>query len=126
MNREHEEMMRREFAERAELDQSAYRSGVTEEQMDQIYSKSCEYDKRWLNGPHAEHWQFLDDAYHDWKDNPQAMERMRADIAHNQQQGNEIGLTDVQLRSMDQSRTLIQQWQQRQQAERAQRPVRER
>ncbi|BCK57396.1 hypothetical protein [Nocardia wallacei] len=118
MEREHEEAMRREFAERVELNHSAYRSGVTEQQMDALYDHSRQYNQRWLNGPHAEHWQFLDDAYHDWRDRPDTMRRLTENLRHGRATGDNGGFTDVQYRSVEQAGRLVETERTRSRAER--------
>lgn len=125
MQREHEEAMRADFTARIELGNQRLAPGVTEADFDRIEARTGEIDRRWETGPYAEQWEFLNDAHHDWSHSPAVMERMRADIAHNQQAGGGVGFSEVQLRSLEQARILTQP-QRTRQAERAQRPARER
>ncbi|NKY48374.1 hypothetical protein [Nocardia cerradoensis] len=121
MQREHEEAMRAEFAEKVALERTMFNAGVTDAEFDRMSRRSNDIDNRWASGPHAEHWAFLGDAHHDWQHNPETMERFRADIAHNLATDGHVGLSDVQVRSLEQARTLTQQ-----QSQQAERPVRER
>ncbi|MBF6272287.1 MULTISPECIES: hypothetical protein [Nocardia] len=121
MQREHEEAMRADFATYTDLERKMARPRVTSYEIQLCDMKRHALAERWETGPHADHWAFLEDAYHDWRRNPETMERFRADIAHNLELDGHVGLSDVQLRSLEQARTLTQQ-----QVQRAERPVRER
>ena len=108
MQREHEEAMRAEFSERIELENKRFDPSTTDADLDRIWDRTSEINQRWAGGPHAEHWEFLNDAHHDWKRSPETMERFRADIAHNQEISGHVGLSDIQLRSLEQARDLTQ------------------
>ncbi|MFF0495758.1 hypothetical protein ACFYU5_05085 [Nocardia aobensis] len=120
MQREHEEAMRAEFAERVSLENKRLDPATTDAELDRIWERTSDINERWAAGPHAEQWEFLNDAYYDWQRSPQVMERVRADLAHNQAQGDPGGFDEVQMRSIEQTRQLTQPQQQNQ------RPVRER
>lgn len=108
MEREHEEAMRREFAEQAELERGARQAGVTETRIEEIYRQSGEYDQRWLSGPHAEHWQYLSDAYRDCQERPDTMRRFLDNIAHNRAHGYDGDVTDTEHRSLLQAYDLAE------------------
>ncbi|WP_306359519.1 hypothetical protein [Nocardia sp. CC227C] len=114
MEREHEEAMRTEFAAQAERWRTAYEPGVTEAKLDEIYRTASECDQRWQTGPHAEHWQYLTDAYSDWRARPDTMNRLLDDVEHNRAQGWDGGVTDIQRRSLHQTRDLAH-WERSQQ-----------
>jgi len=109
MQREHEEAMRADFDRYVDLsDQKTYgliqrEDPITAEQLDAIATEREIIADRWREGPHAEHWGYLDDAHHDWREAPDTMRRMREDIAHN----GGFGVTEIQTRSLDQAATLV-------------------
>ncbi|MFE3958598.1 hypothetical protein ACFXPS_31045 [Nocardia sp. NPDC059091] len=106
MYREHEEAMRSEFYERVGIGLTALAPGITDGQADEIYRRVGEFDRRWLSGPHAQEWAFLDAAYTDWRDQPQLMAKFVEDLRVNPTVYVDYGLTDVQRRSLDQARTI--------------------
>ncbi|WP_067478746.1 hypothetical protein [Nocardia amamiensis] len=101
MEREHEEAMRAEFAEYTQLTEQMYRPDATDAEIDNICDQRRQIDQRWGEGPHAEHWGYLSDAYEDWRQAPDTMFRFIDNIAHN---GG--GVTDVQHRSLLQAGQL--------------------
>ncbi|MFD0000160.1 hypothetical protein [Nocardia sp. NPDC127526] len=104
---EHEEAMRAEFFAQAQLARNAYRSDITDAELDRIYRDTAEYDERWFGGPYAEHWAFLSASYDDWQQRPKDMRRFVADVERRRElYGREFGLTDVQYRSLHQARDL--------------------
>ncbi|QLY33969.1 hypothetical protein H0264_18590 [Nocardia huaxiensis] len=108
MEREHEEAMRADFRERTALQLSGYQPGVTEDQIDQIYGKVRQIDDRWTAGPHASRWQYLSDAYDDFSDRPETMDRFLDNIEFNRAQGWDGGLDEVQRRSLYQAKELTE------------------
>lgn len=106
MYREHEEMMRREFFEQTRLSRNAFRSDITEAELNRIYTRQADYDQRWYAGPHVDEWAFLQSAYDDWQQRPKQMARFVSDVEHNHQLYRDFGLTDVQRRSLFQARDL--------------------
>ncbi|MGY1946164.1 hypothetical protein [Nocardia asiatica] len=102
MEREHEEAMRTEFAEYTKLTEQMYRPDATDTDIDRITQQRSEIGQRWGEGPHAEHWSYLSDAYEDWRQAPDTMLRFLDNIDHN---GGE-GVTDVQHRSLRQAGQL--------------------
>ncbi|MGW5572634.1 hypothetical protein ACWEVD_15630 [Nocardia thailandica] len=108
MQREHEEAMRTDFDQYVDLsDQmdhglTRYDNPITEEQITAIGDQQEAVQDRWRNGPHAQHWNYLEDAHHDWRQAPDTMRRMHEDIAHN----GGFGLTDIETRSQVQAAAL--------------------
>ncbi|MET9025626.1 hypothetical protein ABZW96_08365 [Nocardia sp. NPDC004168] len=102
MEREHEEAMRAEFARFTQLGEDMYRPGTTDAECDRMVEQRRETDQRWSEGPHAEHWSYLSDAYEDWRQAPDTMFRFLDNIDHN---GGE-GVTDLQNRSLRQAGQL--------------------
>ncbi|MBF6226028.1 hypothetical protein IU470_13075 [Nocardia abscessus] len=102
MEREHEEAMRAEFARYTQLGEDMYRPGTTDAELDRMVAQRRETDQRWGEGPHAEHWSYLSDAYEDWRQAPDTMFRFLDNIDHN---GGE-GVTDLQHRSLRQAGQL--------------------
>ncbi|WP_157574606.1 hypothetical protein [Nocardia jejuensis] len=105
MEREHEELMRSDFREQTTLTRSVYDEGVTDAQAQQISAKTEQIDQRWSDGPHSQQWQFLSDAYADWRDRPETMARHLDTVEHNRAQGWDT-LDEVQYRSLMQAREL--------------------
>lgn len=106
MEREHEEIMRTEFQDRAVLGWQAWKPDATEADLNHIYAKTEEYDRQWSAGPHAEHWQYLSDAYQDCRDRPDTMRRMLDNIEHNRRTYGNAGVTEVQRQSLIQATNL--------------------
>ncbi|MEV6100660.1 hypothetical protein [Nocardia sp. NPDC051981] len=100
--------MRSDFREQTALQQSAYRPDVTNEQIDEIYAKTRQIDDRWNSGPHADQWRYLSDAYADWRDAPDTMDRFIDNIEFNLAKGDDFGLDEVQRRSLYQARELTE------------------
>ncbi|WP_330183839.1 hypothetical protein OHB26_09540 [Nocardia sp. NBC_01503] len=99
--------MRTEFQDRAALGWQGWKPDVTETELDQIHTKTEEYDRRWLAGPHAEHWQYLSDAYQDCRERPDTMRRFLENIEHNRRvHGYDLGVTEVQRQSLIQAQNL--------------------
>ncbi|MGX1805171.1 hypothetical protein ACWIGI_05605 [Nocardia sp. NPDC055321] len=105
MEREHEEMMRSDFRDQAALQARTCQADVTEQEIGESFSKVREIHGRWHSGPHAEQWQFLSDAYADWRDRPDTMARHMDNVEHNRAQGWDP-LDGVQYRSLLQAREL--------------------
>lgn len=109
MQREHEEAMRTDFDHYVDLhDQTdhgliRHDNPITEQQLLDIHDQREALSARWRNGPHAEHWGYLDDAHHDWRQAPDTMRRMNEDIAHN----DGWGVTDIEARSQAQAAALV-------------------
>ncbi|MEV6101458.1 hypothetical protein [Nocardia sp. NPDC051981] len=106
MHREHEEAMRSDFSERIGISLTALAPGLTDDQADEIYRRVGEFDQRWLSGPHAQEWAFLHAAYTDWRDQPEAMAKLVADVRANPGMYADHGLTDIQSRSLDQAHNI--------------------
>jgi hypothetical protein len=107
MQPEHEEAMRQEFAHGVELGKRMYNVD-TEAEIEQLGAQQEEIGRRWQEGPHAEHWQFLNDAWHDWREAPDTMARLADNIAHERAQNGGCGFDEVQVRSLDQARQLYE------------------
>ncbi|MEV6101457.1 hypothetical protein [Nocardia sp. NPDC051981] len=109
MEAEHEEAMRSDFRERTALQHSAYQPDVTEDQINEVYTKTRQIDDRWNAGPHADQWRYLSDAYADWRDAPDTMDRFIDNIEFNRAKGyDDFGLDEVQRRSLYQARELTE------------------
>lgn len=104
---EHEEAMRRDFFEQAQLSRNTFRSGITEPELNRIYTAQAEYDQRWYAGPHVEEWAFLQAAYDDFQQQPKQMARFVADVEQHHTLYGDFGLTDVRRRSLFQARDLV-------------------
>lgn len=110
MQREHEEAMREDFARYVDLADQVDK-GLTlpgpfgEQELLAIDAQQEELRERWRSGPHAEHWNYLEDAREDWRAYPDTMSRMHDNVAHN----GGGGLSDIQLRSLDQAAELTAQ-----------------
>ncbi|MFI7528605.1 hypothetical protein [Nocardia salmonicida] len=108
MQREHEEAMRTDFERFVDLadqmDHSLTRRDqpITEEQVIAIGDQQEQLQDRWRNGPHAEHWRYLEDAHDDWRQAPQTMRRFHENLAHN----GEFDLDDINMRSQAQAAAL--------------------
>ncbi|MEV6361327.1 hypothetical protein [Nocardia asteroides] len=108
MQREHEEAMRADFDQLIDLsDQRTHGlirrdNPITGEQVTAISNQQEAIQDRWREGPHAEHWGYLEDAHHDWRHAPDTMRRMREDIAAN----GGFGVTDIEARSLKQAGAL--------------------
>ncbi|WP_406272524.1 hypothetical protein OH799_32930 [Nocardia sp. NBC_00881] len=102
MEREHEEAMRADYSTYAELGRQMFRPSTSEAEIQLIDMQQQVLADRWESGPHAQHWQYLDDAHEDWKRSPKVMVRMLADIDHN----GGAGVSGVQRRSLEQARQL--------------------
>ncbi|MGK8487101.1 hypothetical protein [Nocardia asiatica] len=102
MEREHEQAMRVEFARYTQLGEDMYRPGTTDAEFDRMVEQRRETDQRWGEGPHAEHWSYLTDAYEDWRQAPDTMFRFLDNIDHN----GGFGVTDLQNRSLRQAGQL--------------------
>ncbi|QLY34001.1 hypothetical protein [Nocardia huaxiensis] len=107
MQPEHEELMRSDFQDRTALTWQAYKPDATEQTLFDISRRTAEYDQRWLSGPHAEHWQFLTDAYSDWRARPDTMGRFLDNLEHNRRTyGDTGGFTETQRQSLIQAGNL--------------------
>lgn len=95
MEKEHEEMLRTGFAAYIQIGQEAL-VAETDAQIDDLYEREQSMAQQWNDGPHAEHWQFLQDTYHDFQRAPGTMVRFMDNVDHN----DGYGLTDVQRRSV--------------------------
>ncbi|MFG3621501.1 hypothetical protein [Nocardia sp. NPDC047654] len=102
MEREHEEAMRIEFVRYTQLGEDRYRPDATANDRDRITAQLRETDQQWADGPHAEHWSYLSDAYEDWRQAPDTMFRFLDNIDHN----GGFGVTDIQHRSLRQAGQL--------------------
>ncbi|QIS02343.1 hypothetical protein F5X71_08410 [Nocardia brasiliensis] len=105
MDSEHEEAMRADFARNNELRARAWRASTPETEMNELFAQMSATNRRWLEGPHREHWQYLDDAYSDWHARPDTMARMLDNVEHNRAQGHDF-LTEVEHRSQLQARDI--------------------
>ncbi|MFE3986548.1 hypothetical protein ACFXPR_18880 [Nocardia tengchongensis] len=106
MQSEHEEAMRSDFREQAALQQRTYQSDVTESEIGECFSKAREIHGRWNDGPHADQWRYLSDAYADWRDAPDTMVRFIDNVEFNRAKG--FGIDEVQYRSLLQARELTE------------------
>ncbi|WP_036499208.1 hypothetical protein [Nocardia aobensis] len=104
---EHEEAMRADFAERAALDRQLDERDTDPATAERVCDRIDAIDDRWDTGPHARQWAFLHHVYADWDTRPVAMsedlDRLRAERAA----GHDIGLSDVEFRSVEQAGALI-------------------
>ncbi|WP_216916364.1 hypothetical protein [Nocardia noduli] len=106
MHAEHEDHMRAEFETFYRLGRDMFEVG-SEAEIDRIDSQRGEIARRWEDGPHAEHWAYLEDAEHDWQRTPDTMTRFMDNVAFNREHQTGLAeLTDVQLRSQEQARHL--------------------
>ncbi|MFF2082863.1 hypothetical protein ACFVVM_03770 [Nocardia sp. NPDC058176] len=109
MQREHEELMRDDFARYIGLSEQVEQglfdrdNPIPTEQRDALHAQQDELRGRWEQGPHAEHWNYLSDAHDDWKRSPKVMARMLDDIAHN----GGAGVSEVEERSQAQAAALV-------------------
>ncbi|MFE3195021.1 hypothetical protein ACFXHA_38865 [Nocardia sp. NPDC059240] len=107
MHREHEELMRREFFEQAQLGRTQAQTR-SDYQYERLAVARAEYDDRWLAGPHADQWAFLSASYDDWQRAPKTMAKFMDNLdrirAH---PGFDFTVTDVQRRSLEQARDLV-------------------
>ncbi|MET7770185.1 hypothetical protein [Nocardia sp. NPDC005366] len=79
----------------------------TDAEIDRIDQQRWEIARRWQGGPHAEHWNYLEDAFHDWQRAPGTMCRFMDNVAFNRERQTGLSeLSDVQLRSQEQARAL--------------------
>ncbi|MFJ9368783.1 hypothetical protein ACIRRA_30755 [Nocardia sp. NPDC101769] len=108
MEAEHEEAMRSDFREQASLQARTYQAGVTETEIGESFSKVREIHSRWNSGPHADQWQYLSDAYEDFRDRPDTMDRFLDNVEFNHAQGWDGGLDEVQRRSLHQAKELTE------------------
>ncbi|MGK8525161.1 hypothetical protein ACRS6B_28130 [Nocardia asteroides] len=99
MEREHEEAMRIEFARYTQLGEDMQQPTATDADCDRITAQRREIGQRWADGPHAEHWGYLDDAYEDWRRSPEPMFRLVDNIVYN----DGAGATELQYRSLQHS-----------------------
>ncbi|MGW0247982.1 hypothetical protein ACWDYH_15250 [Nocardia goodfellowii] len=104
MEREHEEAMRTDFTTYSELGQQMSRPSVTDREIQYLDLERQFVAERWEAGPHAEHWNYLEEAYRDFDERPDTMRRFCDNLDHN----DGFGLTDVQRRSLEQARTLTE------------------
>ncbi|WP_329405978.1 hypothetical protein OG563_30510 [Nocardia vinacea] len=102
MEREHEEAMRGDYQQHYQLGRDMLRDGVTDADIDQLDASRVEIEKRWQSGPHAEHWNYLADAQHDWEHSPGTMSRFMENVDHN----GGFGLSEIEQRSQEQAREL--------------------
>ncbi|MFE3222924.1 hypothetical protein [Nocardia sp. NPDC059228] len=100
--------MRSDFREQASLQARTYQAGVTENEVGESFSKVREIHGRWSSGPYAEQWRYLADAYTDFRDRPDAMDRFLDNVEHNLAQGWGGGLDEVQRRSLYQAKELTE------------------
>ncbi|MVU79481.1 hypothetical protein GPX89_19810 [Nocardia sp. ET3-3] len=107
MHREHEELMRREFFEQAQLARTQAQTR-SEFQYERLALTRANYDDRWLAGPHAQEWAFLSASYEDWQRDPKSMTVLMNNLDHiHAHHGKVFGLTDVRRRSLEQARDLV-------------------
>ncbi|CAM4487059.1 hypothetical protein NONI108955_34325 [Nocardia ninae] len=108
MEREHEEAMRTEFTECVELWRATEPSEVSQADYNKAHDAIDRIDHRWQTGPHAEHWHYLNDAFEDWRRNPQTMRRFLDGVSYDRASGNHDGMTDTQYRSQLQARDVTE------------------
>lgn len=103
MQREHEEAMRADFARVADL-KAEVSSGLIDpsEQAYQQRFETRRLAESWQQGPHAEHWNFLDDVHEMWTRQPVEAAR----LAHFAERDSWRGITDIQRRSHVQAAQL--------------------
>lgn len=104
---EHEEAMRVDFAERAALERQLDERHTDAATVEQVCNRIDAIDDRWDTGPHAEQWRFLGDTYAEWDQRPVAMREHLDRLRHQRAAGHDIGLSDVQFRSVEQAGALI-------------------
>ncbi|MBH0775056.1 hypothetical protein [Nocardia bovistercoris] len=106
MHSEHEDHMRAEYDTYYRLGRDMFEAG-TEAEIDRMEDQQSEIARRWQQGPHAEHWNYLADAEHDWEHAPDTMRRFMDNVAFNREHHTGLAaLTDVQVRSQEQAREL--------------------
>ncbi|WP_040698934.1 hypothetical protein [Nocardia vinacea] len=105
MEREHEEAMRADFTTYVELGRQMYRPSTSEAEIQLLDMQQQVVADRWESGPHAEHWNYLEDAREDWRRAPDTMRRFLDNVDHN----GGYGLTEIQRRSQEQARDLTTQ-----------------
>ncbi|WP_228539782.1 hypothetical protein [Nocardia sp. XZ_19_385] len=102
-------MMRTDFTEYVALQRQALRPTVSDTEMDQYFAQQAAISQRWKIGPHAQHWEYLSDAHHDWQQAPKTMERFLHGVVYDCiDNGDASGVTDIQLRSQAQARDLTE------------------
>ncbi|WP_433562319.1 hypothetical protein ACQP1O_33210 [Nocardia sp. CA-151230] len=107
MHREHEELMRSEFFEQAQLARTQAHTH-SDYQYERLAAARATYDDRWLSGPHAEEWAFLSASYEDWQRDPKSMARLMDNLdAIHAHHGQVFGVTEVRRRSLAQARDLV-------------------
>ncbi|WP_280410089.1 hypothetical protein [Nocardia brasiliensis] len=108
MEPEHEQAMRADFNEVAELRHQAWRPSTPITETNELFAQISATNRRWLDGPHREHWQYLDDAYSDWHARPDTMARLVENVEHNRAQGYDAGMPDIEYRSQLQAREVTE------------------
>ncbi|MFI5716080.1 hypothetical protein [Nocardia sp. NPDC051750] len=101
MQREHEEAMRIDFQDLLETRRQA-QTELTESERDALTRISSGIDQRWRSGPYAEQWRFLRAAHDEYRDRPDAGRQLLDSITYNRDQGRDGGVTDVEVRSLEQ------------------------
>ncbi|MFD0362731.1 hypothetical protein ACFQZZ_14905 [Nocardia sp. GCM10030253] len=102
MEKEHEEAMRTDYTTYVELGRQMYQPSTSDAEIQLIDLQQQILADRWEAGPHAEHWNYLDDAHEDWRRAPDTMRRFMDNIDHN----DGYGVSEVERRSQQQARTL--------------------
>ncbi|NKY48375.1 hypothetical protein [Nocardia cerradoensis] len=104
---EHEEAMRVDFAERAALDRQLDERDMDAATVERVCDRIDAIDDRWDTGPHAKQWRFLGDAYAEWDQRPVAMREHLERLRRQHAAGHDIGMSEVEYRSVEQAGALI-------------------
>ncbi|WP_459549904.1 hypothetical protein [Nocardia sp. X0981] len=103
MQREHEEAMRGDFQDLIEAYRQQAQPETAESEQDGLARIGSTIDRRWRSGPYAEQWGFLRAAYNECRQRPDTVRRRLDSIAHSRAQGRDGGVTDIELRSLEQA-----------------------
>lgn len=107
MNHEREQAMRADYTTVAAMRRRAWESSPSAE-TDRLAEGVRQISHRWLAGPDAAQWRYLDDAFFDWRGRPDTMARRLWNIDHDRALGYDGEVTDVEHRSLLQARDLTE------------------
>ncbi|MFD6156386.1 hypothetical protein ACFWF7_38695 [Nocardia sp. NPDC060256] len=108
MEREHEDAMRTDFAERVRLNEELFHAenlGSWDSDSDEQARRRDEINSRWSAGPHAEQWAYLNKAHHSWEWDPKLTRDYMDWLDHYRRLGHEM-VDDIQRRSLEQTQEL--------------------
>ncbi|MFI5716270.1 hypothetical protein [Nocardia sp. NPDC051750] len=106
--RKTEQEMRADYTRAAQLRRESLRA-ETVEQVGQLFDQAKQVEDRWWNheSPAVRaDWDYLDDAYHDWRHSAGTMERLYEQVMIDRVDGVTSGMSEVQWRSQRQAREM--------------------